>query len=199
MTKKYYLLFTKKIFQKEIEGLSQTEEKLLISFEKYLVDQYSRSVGSLFLYDYFAFQYEYWLGLDTWIGKGKIPVSWIVGKKAIGRWISRPYRDLTKARAIIKQYQIPPIIEEKTEKINVTKIQEWEELEKSRFHNTEEGLGLCVHTTSLFNPNSDLCVTCTSQEKCKEILKKDYPLVYAKRNLDINETNVRRRSREITL
>lgn len=53
--------------------------------------------------------------------------------------------------------------------------QKIEEDDKKLFWNTPAGFQLCLESTSLWNPKSNLCYSCQYKNICKEVLKTQFP------------------------
>jgi len=199
LTRAYHIDFSRKALSRDVQ-FSSRDSALLDSFALGLEKQYGGSAGASLLFDYFIFQFEYWLELkDTWIDRGMIPLSWIIGTKALQRWIDRPFRDLTKARGVMSEYDLHPIRDEMKPSKDVSEIKSWEELEKRRHYGTDDGLRNCFEATTLYNQKSDLCSQCTNKTACTALLKTEYPLIYAKRGLQEERTGRRRRGNMINL
>ena len=55
---------------------------------------------------------------------------------------------------------------------------EAEESTKRRFLNQDVGYGLCVESTLMWSPMSEVCRICDYKQRCLEALKKAYPELY---------------------
>jgi len=139
------------------------------------------SLGEVFIYDYFSFQLNYWVNLDTRFGK-KIPITWFVGKKAFLRWKDNPNIDLYHAHKTSDLFGIDISAFNKSKKnIDALETKPYEEKEKIRFGHKESQFLHCIETTTLFNHRSTYCVLCENKISCKELLKVNFYRIYIKR------------------
>lgn len=145
------------------------------------------SLGKVFIYDYFCFQLNYWMNLETRFGK-KIPITWFIGKKAFQRWQDNPNTDLYHAHKSAESFGINSETSDRTkEKLDVLAIKKHEEAEKIRFKDPAAQLLHCMNATTLFNHRSPNCISCSSKAQCKIILERDFYRIYIKRGY--NEKN----------
>ncbi len=70
----------------------------------------------------------------------------------------------------------------KEQKILMNEIDEFEEIEKLRFHNKIKGRLWCVDFTTLYNEKSEACSDCKFKQSCKQTLKEYLPNIYKLRN-----------------
>ena len=157
---------------------TMAESKMIQSFLKFMP-----GITEDVLFDYMSFQFHYWHDKDTRFGRGKIQFNWVVGQKAVNR-----YRDsenkywyyfstvLNEKFGILKSDLIKP-------KISATmlSVYDYEEADKMLFHNTLEGVIFCSDYTTMWNPKSKACSSCTNVGTCKEVMRKKYSLVYNSR------------------
>jgi hypothetical protein len=157
------------------EGYRLNTDKSKVTIDKFFkalnkqgyVDE---SIGHSFLDHFVLFQIEYWQDKEI---ERKPTLNWFIGTKAIERyfevedWSQRNYfiSKNTKNLTPLK------LVNEKTQ---------YEEYQKSLYHNTEKGFFNCIENTSLYSKCS-LCFTCSYRLDCKTLLKKNYPLLYKKR------------------
>lgn len=169
---------------------SSKEMLLMLNFISLINQRYGiLGIGKDYMYNYFVFQLDYWAGLDTRFGQ-KIPLSWIIGKKAFDRWHDRIEHDLWHAHQTAGKYKIHKgLIREKSRQYDPLEIIESEEIERQRFLNHPEGLINCNDNTSLFNHKSNSCSSCIWKSECMRILKKELPKVYILRGYLKNEKN----------
>lgn len=145
------------------------------------------SMGKDEMIKYFIFQFDYWLNINPVKTDFKVfRLTWIIGSKALDRWINYPYKDLTKARGNLSKYDIESIITSIGE-VNPTRsvvdIKLHEELEKKKFYNSPQGYVYCIEHTTLYNPLSPLCQECQFKEQCQIQLLINLPSIYSKRGL----------------
>jgi len=134
-----------------------------------------------FLQRYTEFQFNQYMAFKSADeNKWKVGlVTWIYGPKAWDRWkTSNDYNRLKRTL----DFKVETETRHKVEKDNASErantlieIYDFEEREKHRYYNEEEGLAWCVLSTTMYNGKSDLCLGCNNKEDCKEILKQNIP------------------------
>lgn len=171
-------------------GLTDRELKMVDNF----VEKLDSSSGTVFLYNYFAFQFDYWLDKNTRAEERRLPMGWIVGKKAIDRWRNRREKDLYHCLKTARQIGLKLSHFTNKQKYNYAEIKSSEETRKSYFHNTEQGFGYCVETTTLYHDKSSFCQTCCFADECKKLLKQTFPKIYIQRGYEANATKKNKRT-----
>lgn len=159
------------------------EESCINTFLKILKKEYGlESIGSAFIYNYFCFQLNYWKDMDTRFGK-KIPISWFIGKKAFERWLVNPEQDLWHAHQTADELglYIDSIDTVNTTIVGISEITVSEEKEKERFYNTKRGFLNCIESTTLYNHNSNFCISCKFKKECMDLLRDNFYRIYLKR------------------
>ncbi len=140
-----------------------------------------------YLKQYFEFQFNHWYK-HTVVSKSvkNIQIEWIVGKKAIDRW-NRSDRALSSF-IVRKNFKTDIDVREKIKKedynnilLNLNNI---EENEKERFHNTVKGHYNCIINTTLYNHKSLNCLNCSKRTDCKKLLKSEFPKIFKKRGYE---------------
>lgn len=123
-------------------------------------------------------------------GVKSIQIEWIIGAKAIERYerikdIDNKY--FRRHRKIRQDIRLRVLDKFKNSTVSTRKAMkelltdgnvEFYELEKQRFYNTSEGLAWCMMNTTLYNHKSSICEACTNRNKCKEVLRENYPNLY---------------------
>jgi hypothetical protein len=143
--------------------------------------------------DMFTFQFHYWNELKTQqVNFVRYPLSWIIGSKAIKRFNDNPFKDLTKAKSILKQFNIQLPIANKKKLAQSVELLFHEEQLKKKFIDSDLRLLICMENTSLFKPSSPHCQQCTFQQDCKNQLQVQYPNVFLNRGLIPQRLTVRR-------
>lgn len=175
----FYRKFTgKKKFKLDLNKKKQ--EKIIDNFISKLDENYSiASIGIDFLVRYFLFQFYYWKNKNI---KRNIQIEWVIGKKALDRFLYNGFNEkfeyfINKENTI----DFSPIYHKfakQNYQPNFNEESKRERVEKLRFFNTEKGLVNCLENTSLYNPDSDLCIQCKFQEDCKKLLKENYFKLY---------------------
>lgn len=172
----YYEYFIQSIgYKKYIQkSLSTNEKKIVDNFIKTLQKQYSLpSIGSNFLFRYFAFQFQYYSTLEMRWGKW-IMLPWVIGKKAFKRWEEKKENWWYWCELFLQEKNIR-FVEIVDKETNGIKTNQWVEFEKSRYFNTERGFVNCIDHTALYNPHSLFCMRCSFRKKCKSLLQLNYP------------------------
>ena len=173
--------------------LSERQTKFFDTFIELIHKAYDKSVGVEFLYTYFLYQFQYWEEALPYVKaeRGKnIDASYIVGKKAVQRFIERntafDYK-IEKSDFAIK-YKIVKDDLVKRENLNVhvfivKRGRDTEAPIKMAAFNTYEGFVNCMDFSTLFDPKSDICAGCKFASDCKAVLKKNYPKMYRNRGI----------------
>lgn len=147
----------------------------------------STFLQEIILNSYFDYQFNYWYKRNTKYGKGiGIQIEWIIGKKALNRWIKEDKKYLNYK--IRKNLKTDVNLNKKTKVSknlkNFTKIVDHEEIQKQKYLNTEFGLEMCILFTTLYNHKSNNCLKCANSDKCKMYLKKHLFNVYKLRGYE---------------
>lgn len=177
-------MFLRKLWGKD-DFVYEATGPELVTIDKFLgvLDEHVgiESVGHRFMFDYFSFQLNYWVNMDTRFGK-KIPLTWFIGKKAISRWFenTEDNQDLFFAHRTAEQLGLRYRPSEPPRR-KASELRAYEETEKNRYFNSNKGFVHCLSETSLFNHNSKSCKKCDFQKDCKSVLKSRYYRVYLKR------------------
>lgn len=181
-----YEVFSRKVHDLPKFEFKPTERELkqIDGFIAVLDKKYSsNSLGREFIFNFMAFQYDYYSTLDHQ-AKNRIPLNWVAGKKGLDRWINRTEEDLYHCTMYARELGLHVGLIKtgiKKKKNNVSTLSHHEEIEKQRFYNKDGGLVNCIETTTLFNDKSSWCKLCKHKVKCKEMLKKNLPKFYIAR------------------
>ena len=169
---------------------SSKNEVIIVSFLIELHKECNlQSIGCNFIYRYLIYQFDYWKHLDVEYGD---PLSFdrIFAKKSLGRYFNRSkdFHWFNAERALRKRGITKEILNryDKADKYNFTGLDENEEREKQRFHNTPIGLSHCLETTTLYNHKSHVCQSCKYVKECIKFLKSLNEDVYMKRGYEEN-------------
>lgn len=170
----------------------KTDQLIICRFIKFLKTDYNQQADIGFLIDYFKFQFSHYSGINTSYGKNAIMLHWIIGEKAIKRWKDRDVRKKWIVRVKLKNEVELKLVEtfnkikrqDRAKQGIFINLQKHEEIDKNRFFNQDKGFDYCLVTTTLFNPLSELCLSCNMNKHCKTILEKNHPKLY---KLRINE------------
>jgi len=162
----------------------QIENLVNLIFEKVNND----SIGNDFVKDFISFVFSKSVGRTNFLGIKDLPMfNQIFSRTAFNQYQKTEHwkklygkRNLSK---IAKKTNLILTSEEK-EKRNTRfldiclKVSNTEETEKSRFHGSQKGYQWCINFTTLYKPTSELCVNCVSKDKCKELLKENFPKIF---------------------
>lgn len=179
-----YQYVSRKIDDRPLWHFKPTDRQLsmLQSFVNRIHKEYGpHSVGVRFLTDYLCYQYLRWFEKhDTRFGK-TVMLNWLIGPKAIERWIAKSEGwSYIVRQKITTPYKI--VAENSLFDVNKsTDLHQYEEDIKERFRNDKNRIGHCVQNTTLFNRKSKWCITCNDRKECKSLLQKTYPSLYIQR------------------
>lgn len=120
-----------------------------------------KTLGDWWAWTYLSFQFAYWSSKKTRFN-GNIPVNWVLGDKAIERWNSKPESWYYYTNLFLARYEISRPVHYYKGSVN-----QLFELERKRFHNTDEGFLNCL-SFSEYSPKSVSCLTCKFRSKCKK-------------------------------
>jgi hypothetical protein len=142
------------------------------------------SIGVAYWYQYLIYQYDYWSTKNVAFGE-RITLKRVFAIKSWERFqqISDEF-SWYNAELTLSKYNINRsiILEMKVrDRKNHTKLNDYEEEEKSRFLNKPIGFVNCIETTTLFNHRSTSCALCKVNQTCKNLLRENYIGVYIDR------------------
>lgn len=176
--------FNYKLFRNANKKLNLTDRnrKMIDNFINRLSKHYpAASIGTNFLLDYFSFTFDYWSDKEGL--KRDLTLEWIIGKKAILRFLEKRDSYQYFYNKFLLEYDINldqlrlKITEE--EQIDAG-LDPAEELEKRRFSG-EARLYNCLQHTTLYNIKSGTCLACPDKYTCKNLLRVKFPRTYEKR------------------
>lgn len=175
------------------------DEKRSLQIDKFLDKVLSliKSPGEDFLVRYLQYAFGKYAGRKNhWGGKNAFPLTWIISVKLLKEFleVNKDDKEIKKWRFNRERKEIRETTGKKSTdliKSDKRKQREWkekkgilltvnelEEAEKERYHNTNKGKYWCIDFTTLFNPVSELCESCKFAEECKRLLEKNYPNIY---------------------
>jgi hypothetical protein len=185
ITEQYLALSFQEIYRQVIDDqkyryrLVPKDFVCLSNFIKTLSKHYQLiTLADDFINNYIQFQVQYWSNLRNVRTYEKyIPIAWIFGDKAFKRYLARgTYKQIYFDENKIVKFKSSS---KSSEKLLPPSIHE--EVPKDQVSNDKQRLDWCIVTTTLYHPLSDICKVCVCQEKCKDLLKEDYPESYKKR------------------
>jgi len=119
------------------------------------------------------------------------PLSWILSSKHLERFKKKSTKEnftVTKLVSKIALTDKSGITTKESRKKKETGFNEilsgyneYEEREKRRFLNDENGYVYCEINTTMFHPESECCIICDFRKNCKERLKLNYPALFKAR------------------
>jgi hypothetical protein len=165
----YEYFYSKLIGQGYSFKLNKLNSSILNNFLNYLTQKNIKleSLGDVFWYNYFCFQFEYWSKKYTRLGEKNVEFSWIIGYKAYERWEKKPDNWFYFCEiGFIKNFNILKfdLIEEKQKKNDFSNY--YRKLMKNG-----ERLNNCFLFTSLFDSKSLICKECLEKDICKDLLQ----------------------------
>lgn len=173
-----YINFVHNHYKISTNELSESNQECITTF---LIELHKKiglaHIGENYINDYLIYQFNYWIDKDVQFGNS-ITIKKVFAIESLKRYLNRdPDFNWYMAKLQIEPYLTPiKEIKAKSDKLNDT-----EENEKRRFYNEKRGLIHCFDTTTLFNHNSPLCISCIHKEVCKKLLMNTYPKIYKER------------------
>lgn len=180
--KLYQYFYSKVYHRKDFEYNPSSKE--LVTIDKFLeILEFNNSFGEDWLFNYFAFQFEYWSNLKYKKIKSVI-IGYILGPKAFERFDQRNEQSGYFTQEFILNYNIDRdvIFGSRYYRKDLLNISKSEEIEKQRFSNDIERLANCFFNTTLFNIKSKICVLCRQSRLCKKLQQEKLPQIYKLRN-----------------
>lgn len=183
-------------FKFEFDKLGR-KEKVIDGYIDFIDNKYNlKSIGLEFIVNYFESGFNLWYDRkDLKYGVNSIQIEWIIGKKAIERYEKirdkdnkyfRKFRQIRKdiSLNILGKLKLQIQVDSGAIKTILDTVNEFEEKEKERYFNTEEGLMWCQSNTTMYNSNSKLCTSCSYRLRCKDMLRENMPNLYKRRGYE---------------
>jgi hypothetical protein len=170
--------------------LNPNDKTLVRKFIDWINSTYHESqIGEDFFINYFEFQFSHYHGMiSEKFGRNRIMLNWVIGKKAIQRWEERDSskRWLVKLRVNSEfSLNLKEAFKEEKKKVNISnkskfilELNKTEEGYKKRFYNELKGFVFCQMFTTLYNPISPLCQSCTNKDICIKTIQTELPEFY---------------------
>lgn len=178
-----YNYFYNKIYERNfrLDLAVGKQQKMVENFLRALSMYYPGidSIGINFLIQYFAWSFKVRSEQKT---KRNISLGWIVGKKALERFINRKSGEDYYVEAFLHEYRIniDDLRSQFSQEEDKPQLDPAEEMEKVRFTG-EARLFNCLNKTTLYNHRSLNCIGCENRLACKSLLKRNHPKLYNKR------------------
>ncbi len=175
---RYYSNYFSDNRNKKAKELTVKEVLIVVKFDSKLKDIYGfRNISTDFVKKYCEFQFLYWSKLKTRFGS-YVPISWVYGDKAFKRWQSKHKVSDYIVNTTIDNIATQRISNIKNNINSFEKISVYEEKLKKQRYDKPERLSWCILNTTLFHPQSALCLKCTDKQDCKKILQSTFPNIY---------------------
>lgn len=141
--------------------LSEKNTNLIQVFLEVLEKNYGLdSIGRLWLFDYIIFQVRNYDGQDTLMN---LQPSWVFGEKAFARWLGRDRNYLYYNRKFCTKYGIIIPIDAG---IDEDGKDFYQNTERGRFYNMDQGLLHCTVLELNNDPDCRLCKKCNHKNSC---------------------------------
>lgn len=121
------------------------------------------SIGEDWLWEYFCYQFNRYVDLNTRIGKGKIPVSWVMGQKAIEKYKNVSEEELFYVNEFKIRFDIKNPISKKE---LIIRDNNYKDMERKRFKNAERQFIHCKEN-DLFDKLNKICFNCKNKKYCE--------------------------------
>lgn len=181
-------LYFYKLKYNETLPYSQRNKDLCQDFINALVLKYNHieSIGIEYIWIYMVFQYDYWNRLEIEKRNKKIDISYIIGKKAFERFVSRDIQFDWQISENARTYSKKDfeLVVNLPNSINSDHKYDADDIYRAQHLNAEIGLSNCITFTSLFNPNSKNCQLCNLKQQCMDAQQQLYPQIYRNRKIE---------------
>jgi len=152
-------------------------------FEYYQTRYRKKRMSDAFLIEYMNKQFD-WMMYRNEVADNKlnkVRLSWFFGAKAIERWEKQLSEKVLYNTSQLRSEGVALEGKSYERSLEYGELHEYEERERSRFHNTEAGLFWCIDNTYLFHSKSIFCKECEYAEECKAISQENFPKIYEQR------------------
>ena len=172
----YQYFFSKIIRYDDYMFIPNKQQNSLINnfIANFLNKEYSHSVGTDFLFNFFAYNFEYWHNKGDKFGGRKVMINMVLGSTAIERWKNKNEHalyfslDFCKKNKIFKS-EIDDIINFKEGDYSESRFEKIYNIERKRFLNTDKGFLNCISFTNLYNENCEACLECKFSIDCRKM------------------------------
>ena len=180
-----YVEYVNRVFPKyNTVDLSPREKVLLNSF----IETNGKNMSSYDIVEYVGFQFHYYKEKQLRSENRRYPIHWIFGDKSFSRWknASDGHRHLAKQFIASLGFKLNAYTQTLPK---VVQVLDYEEKVKSLFFNDKEkGLANCVVNTTLYKDRSSFCRKCEFVDRCKQVLREQFPNIYILRGYAKNST-----------
>lgn len=137
------------------------EEKMFDNFVKKL----NYSIGDDWLWNFFCFQFNHYVDMKTFNGRGKVMVGWVIGDKALQRFRNATEQEMYFTEVFRNRFKVKnPLKVVET----LTPDKEYLERERNRFKDSVRQLIHCKEH-NLYDSKSKTCFMCINKNDCKPI------------------------------
>lgn len=152
-------------------------------FSYYQTRYKKRQMTDAFLIEYMNKQFDWMMYRDEVADNklNKVRLSWFFGPKAIERWEKQLAEKVVFNSSQLRTEDVALKAKSYNSVLDYSELHSYEELERSRFHNTEAGLIWCVDNTYLFHSKSKFCLGCKFAQECKAISQENFSKIYEQR------------------
>lgn len=151
------------------------------------VEEFGLNIGEDFVTKFIKYGFHSWFNDDSPKDYShSIRFSWVFGKEAIKRWRSNNVETnlFIIRKSHLREKMIVNTSTSRERQSIITTVRKAEENMKSMYFNTERGFAWCVANTTLYHHKSIKCCACKWRNDCKDILKKNYPIIFKKRGYE---------------
>jgi len=144
--------------------LNKQNKSVLESFTQQIEQEYKGSIDENFIQAFILYQFLYYDDKKTRLGRGRVYLNWILGKKAIERWKNKNEYWFYFTEEYRKRLDIPIVVEKQV--VDYEKVELHKQRERKRFLGTPQGFLHC-HELVLFDKYSKECLSCKFKNNCK--------------------------------
>lgn len=198
----FYQYFYRKRYNSKSYKFSITKDpkknQLCETFVQIFNKRFEESGGKDLLWTYFVFQYMRWEGAvltDKGFGRSdRLLPNMIIGKTAFKAFIDRDQKEdwrIPNNKVVTKYGFYKEELQKRDINWFVEAAVDWfqsildvkvhKDPVKAAFLNTEKGWEMCYEETSLYDSKDTACMNCIFKDKCKQVLKDNYPVIYEQR------------------
>lgn len=141
-------------------NLTQSTSKNLENF----LNRMPEGAGEEWVFDFLLFQFSRYHDKKTKMGKGIVPFSWLVGKKAFDTWNNRTEQQVWYSHKFKLDYRIKKEVDYE---INLSN--DYKDSIRKRFLNTDRGFVFCKENFLKREKGNRYCLKCKFKNICNEV------------------------------
>lgn len=138
----------------------QRESKMIDNFLSMLTPSH----GDDWMFEYFAYQFQRYDSMETSMGKGKVMLGWVIGKKALDHFRNASEEQRFWGEKFVSENRIKNPFRYPL-KVNLSDNNDRERL---RFYGTDRGILHCMEL-ELYDKKNKNCFLCRNKKDCEEI------------------------------